>query len=201
MYSIAKTIGLPATFVELRHQATHEELPSLPKLRNATDKALLWIWEYYWAQLSEKSSTSSVDCKPRVERLLKEKHLYTEEEFQERLNMWGRDQLREAVMEISRTTSDADVLWESLRLNQVFLLGSQEENEDSTSEAEQEESEIRDIDAIRSQLARMKEILPNSETGDPLVEELARDEDENAGGRGWVLWEGPWTPKPIGTIS
>lgn len=51
MYSLAKTIGLPATFVELRHQSTHEQLPSLAKLRSAARKALLWIWEYYWKHL------------------------------------------------------------------------------------------------------------------------------------------------------
>ncbi|KAF4779946.1 hypothetical protein HER10_EVM0007988 [Colletotrichum scovillei] len=51
MYSVAKTIGLPATFVELRHQATHETLPSLAKLRSAARKALVWIWEYYWQHL------------------------------------------------------------------------------------------------------------------------------------------------------
>ncbi|EGR52634.1 uncharacterized protein TRIREDRAFT_102383 [Trichoderma reesei QM6a] len=53
MYSIAKNIGLPATFVELRHQATHEQLPSLAKLRSAARKALDWIWDYYWKHLGE----------------------------------------------------------------------------------------------------------------------------------------------------
>lgn len=33
--SIAAQIGLPAWFVELRHQATHEDLPSLSVLRDA----------------------------------------------------------------------------------------------------------------------------------------------------------------------
>ncbi|KAF3359317.1 hypothetical protein VdG1_02340 [Verticillium dahliae VDG1] len=47
MYSVAKTIGLPATFVELRHQATHEQLPSLAKLRAAARRALDWIWERF----------------------------------------------------------------------------------------------------------------------------------------------------------
>ncbi|KAH7033281.1 Las1-like-domain-containing protein [Microdochium trichocladiopsis] len=51
MYSLAKTIGLPATFVELRHQATHEQLPSLLKLRSAAKKALSWIWDFYWKGL------------------------------------------------------------------------------------------------------------------------------------------------------
>ncbi|KAK0614118.1 Las1-like-domain-containing protein [Immersiella caudata] len=53
MYGIAKSVGLPATFVELRHQATHETLPSLTRLREAAGKALEWIWEYYWVHLED----------------------------------------------------------------------------------------------------------------------------------------------------
>ncbi|KAF4961318.1 hypothetical protein FGADI_336 [Fusarium gaditjirri] len=69
MYSIAKTIGLPATFVELRHQSTHEQLPSLAKLRTAAKKALLWIWDYYWRQLGEDKSDA---CRKAVLRYLSE---------------------------------------------------------------------------------------------------------------------------------
>ncbi|KAI7769011.1 hypothetical protein LZL87_000558 [Fusarium oxysporum] len=69
MYSIAKTIGLPATFVELRHQSTHEQLPSLAKLRTAAKKALLWIWDYYWKQLGEDNSDA---CRKAVLRYLSE---------------------------------------------------------------------------------------------------------------------------------
>lgn len=53
MYSLAKTIGLPATFVELRHESTHEALPSTAKLRRGARKALKWIWESYWRHLGE----------------------------------------------------------------------------------------------------------------------------------------------------
>ena len=53
MYGVAKSVGLPATFVELRHQATHEQLPSLTRLRTAAKKGLEWIWEYYWKHLPE----------------------------------------------------------------------------------------------------------------------------------------------------
>src|SRR5690606_36028582 len=58
MFSVAKTIGLPATFVELRHQATHEQLPSLARLRSAAKKALAWIWDYYWQHLAERDLSS-----------------------------------------------------------------------------------------------------------------------------------------------
>ncbi|KZZ96512.1 Las1-like protein [Moelleriella libera RCEF 2490] len=64
MYSVAKTIGLPATFVELRHQATHEQLPSLARLRPAAHKALDWIWNYYWKHLDVNEAARRLEpCK------------------------------------------------------------------------------------------------------------------------------------------
>lgn len=42
--SIAERIGLPLAFVELRHASTHEELPSLNSLRQAT-VAVSWTWK------------------------------------------------------------------------------------------------------------------------------------------------------------
>ncbi|ROW02756.1 hypothetical protein VSDG_01955 [Cytospora chrysosperma] len=51
MYGVARTVGLPAGFVELRHQGTHEAMPGLAQLRPAAARALRWIWEYYWRNL------------------------------------------------------------------------------------------------------------------------------------------------------
>jgi hypothetical protein len=46
--SIAENIGLPAWFVELRHQATHDNLPSLVLLLSALRQALDWLEINYW---------------------------------------------------------------------------------------------------------------------------------------------------------
>lgn len=35
LYQIARIIGLPARFIEIRHALSHEELPTLPVLRDA----------------------------------------------------------------------------------------------------------------------------------------------------------------------
>lgn len=51
MFQRAIDLGLPASFVELRHEATHRELPSLIVLRNATQRSLEWLWDYYWAKV------------------------------------------------------------------------------------------------------------------------------------------------------
>ncbi|KAF4585567.1 Las1-like protein [Ophiocordyceps camponoti-floridani] len=53
MYAVAANVGLPAAFVELRHQATHEQLPSRAKLRTMAERALDWIWNYYWRHLRD----------------------------------------------------------------------------------------------------------------------------------------------------
>ena len=52
MFSRALELGLPASFVELRHEATHRELPSLTVLRGATGRSLEWLWGFYWESLS-----------------------------------------------------------------------------------------------------------------------------------------------------
>lgn len=54
MYSLAKTIDFPATFVELRHESTHEALPSSRKLRKGAREALKYIWTHYWAELGDE---------------------------------------------------------------------------------------------------------------------------------------------------
>ncbi|CAK7263138.1 rRNA-processing protein las1 [Sporothrix epigloea] len=53
MHGLAQAVGLPPGFVELRHQATHEALPSLRRLRLASRQALTWIWGYYWANMED----------------------------------------------------------------------------------------------------------------------------------------------------
>uniref|UniRef100_A0A7S3D9J9 Uncharacterized protein n=1 Tax=Palpitomonas bilix TaxID=652834 RepID=A0A7S3D9J9_9EUKA len=45
---LAGKIGLPRLLVDVRHDATHQTLPSLQMLELATDRALEWMWESYW---------------------------------------------------------------------------------------------------------------------------------------------------------
>jgi len=193
MYSVAKTIGLPATFVELRHQATHEELPSLLKLRIATDKALQWIWEYYWASLAENSVADG--CTLRVEDLLKHARTFTEKEFNSQLKQWDKNHLRAALDQISRTTDDADVLLECMKLSQQLLLGEAEEREEQS----EEETVPQDIEEIRVEMRSMADALSNSESGNLPAGETIRD--FVAQRSGWTLCKESWTPKPIGTLS
>ncbi|EXJ63401.1 uncharacterized protein A1O5_11450 [Cladophialophora psammophila CBS 110553] len=50
MYTHAATIGMPQTFVDLRHQVTHADIPNLMYLRKMTEQALDWMWEKWWVK-------------------------------------------------------------------------------------------------------------------------------------------------------
>ena len=53
MLDIARQIDMPAEFVALRHEATHEELQGIQRLVTATQQALHWLWRVYWSRLEE----------------------------------------------------------------------------------------------------------------------------------------------------
>ena len=48
MFTKAQEIGIPASFVELRHEITHAELPSLVVLRRAVERSMTWLWDDFW---------------------------------------------------------------------------------------------------------------------------------------------------------
>ncbi|WAQ88154.1 hypothetical protein PtA15_18A242 [Puccinia triticina] len=45
---IASELGLPLALVQLRHRATHEDLPSLTILLESANLALDWLYTHYW---------------------------------------------------------------------------------------------------------------------------------------------------------
>lgn len=58
MFQRAMDLGLPASFVELRHEATHREPPSLVVLRKAAQRSLEWLWDHYWADIDDLCDVS-----------------------------------------------------------------------------------------------------------------------------------------------
>ncbi|KAF2225700.1 Las1-like-domain-containing protein [Elsinoe ampelina] len=51
MLEVARDIDLPVAFVELRHEATHEGMPNLARLRKAATDALIWLKRVYWDKI------------------------------------------------------------------------------------------------------------------------------------------------------
>ncbi|SCV74661.1 BQ2448_7690 [Microbotryum intermedium] len=67
MASLAAQLGLPLWFVELRHAATHEDLPGIAVLRDAARQALDWLYSNYWIPtLTPSSSSQSITTIPPI---------------------------------------------------------------------------------------------------------------------------------------
>ncbi|KAH7929344.1 Las1-domain-containing protein [Leucogyrophana mollusca] len=62
--SIAAQLGLPSWLVELRHAATHEDLPSLGLLREASRESLSWLLHNYFLPTINPSSVSAPESVP-----------------------------------------------------------------------------------------------------------------------------------------
>lgn len=73
MHELATELAMPARFVEMRHQATHKELPSLIRLKDIAAEALHWLWGWYWSRLDELVGGLPDQVSPRENlRLLRE---------------------------------------------------------------------------------------------------------------------------------
>lgn len=81
LYALAQMADLPASFVELRHAATHEDLPSIYLLRDMANRAVAWLWSNFWSlqtldaesrQSSVKPSPTEQEYKGGVKDLLRE---------------------------------------------------------------------------------------------------------------------------------
>jgi hypothetical protein len=50
--SLCTQLGIPAWLVDIRHESTHNQLPSLPVLRKASSALILYFHRVYWEKLS-----------------------------------------------------------------------------------------------------------------------------------------------------
>ncbi|KAF5096697.1 hypothetical protein D0Z00_002696 [Geotrichum galactomycetum] len=74
VYHLAKMLGIPLYFVEIRHTATHDELPSLELLRQVGVRARTWLWDNYWAKIEEPfaSAVFGTEIETEVKTLTRE---------------------------------------------------------------------------------------------------------------------------------
>ncbi|KAL6855756.1 Las1-like domain-containing protein [Trichoderma novae-zelandiae] len=182
MYSIAKNIGLPATFVELRHQATHEQLPSLAKLRSAARKALDWIWDYYWKHLGEAEKAKD-PCKELVLSYLREDDEAARQRTMGQLRQWDLDHLQATIAELQKTLPGNQVYLKCLKLS-------------------------RDVAAMADEANVLEpegSVLPKEQGQEQEQEqELELEQDPGRSPEpttGWSRYSGVWKPKPIGVVQ
>lgn len=179
MYSIAKNIGLPATFVELRHQATHEQLPSLAKLRSAARKALVWIWDYYWKHLGEAEKAKD-PCRELVLSYLREDDEASRQKTMRQLRQWDLEHLQKTIAELQRMLPGNQVFLKCLKLS-------------------------KDMSAMTAMTAEEAN-QPDPKVGGMPEQEQEEQEEEQEPDRGsepntgWFQYSGAWRPKPIGVV-
>ncbi|KAH8664029.1 Las1-like-domain-containing protein, partial [Xylariales sp. PMI_506] len=202
MYSIAKTIDLPATFVELRHQCTHEQLPSLLKLREAAQKSLVWIWNYYWKHLPEVKAADdgTVRCSGAIRESLLS-YLTTEEaekksSLEKLLSQWDEADILQGLAEIGESVEDPRILLQSLQLSREIMDG--RTGLSHTLETKSSQGlQGNDMEAIHKDIDHAKAELETMESkGD--VEEGKSINEQRSQAQGWSRYEGTWKPKPIG---
>ncbi|KAI0379913.1 Las1-domain-containing protein [Hypomontagnella monticulosa] len=204
MYSIAKNIGLPATFVELRHQATHEQLPSLSKLRTAAKKTLAWIWDYYWKNLPDEGGNANEEkssiCRDLLLRYLKEESSAQIKALQKQLKQWDEATLLQNLAEIGDSSEEPKVISRSLRLSQAILDGNfsfssaAKNDAGRTSTSRKLDVIVADVKALEGEL----EAIDSTDVAREALENPIQTRPSQA--KGWSKYEGPWKPKPIGVV-
>ncbi|KAI0120099.1 Las1-like-domain-containing protein [Nemania sp. FL0031] len=204
MYSIAKNIGLPATFVELRHQATHEQLPSLSKLRSAANNALAWIWDFYWKDLAPVSKGNSGDdsqADPRralLVRYLREQDEVLKTGLQRELKSWEEGSLLQVLEEIAGSSEEPQIILRALQLSRAILNGDFELPVHEI-EGPSRIPKTKDLEAIRVELQTLNEELEDNRV--ERINQPAEAYDEAPSHSiGWTRYQGTWTPKPIGVV-
>lgn len=63
LHALARDLKLPSSFVELRHAATHEEMPTIYLLRDMSLRAMDWLWDAYWSKNRPKRAPDA-DSEP-----------------------------------------------------------------------------------------------------------------------------------------
>ena len=223
MYAIAKSVGLPATFVELRHQVTHEQLPSLTRLRATAKKALEWIWDYYWKHLTEtpeqqgsaghdreRNEVAGDALSHLINQYLEEQAAPKQSALKDEILSWegGRGAVLAALDALLNSTTDTGMLRSLMALWQEALSGSmnldKERGGDKT--ASPARTSNTDPQALKAELAQLRMELKGTEES-PQEEDIDVDQNSHEGdeevegrGSGWSRYTGDWTPKPIGMV-
>lgn len=61
MYAYAAKIGMPESFVDLRHEIVHGQTPELWYLRETTEQGLTWLWEKMVAKECHRRSDEGTE--------------------------------------------------------------------------------------------------------------------------------------------
>jgi len=196
MFSVARRVGLPAVFVELRHAASHQGFPGLDKLRDAAQQALVWIWDYYWKGVDpdggapgERSNRCHEAVLDFLEKAGDGLRLDTPKEaIRDLMHKWGEKRLCETLDAIQTTARESR---DAPQLLRVILLQRRIRNKGNP--LLPLEHRVGDLEQIVVELAQMRRESDEAES------QQAEPDDASEEGP-WVLLKGPWSPRPIGEV-
>ncbi|KAF8139882.1 Las1-like-domain-containing protein [Boletus edulis] len=110
--AIATQLGLPSWLVELRHAATHEDLPSLELLREACSESLSWLFHNYFHPTLNPSAptpTPSLSLRPIAPLLKSYKLLMKTVTRDESLRKQHQREIDSVMRDIERWITEAKV--------------------------------------------------------------------------------------------
>lgn len=86
--SLARSMGLPSWFVDLRHASTHERLPSLTVLRAGAVQAVGWLHDNYWIQniRNDVQTTQNPEVKVKLNQYKECRKNYIKEKYSGKKN-------------------------------------------------------------------------------------------------------------------
>ncbi|KAK0719787.1 Las1-like-domain-containing protein [Lasiosphaeris hirsuta] len=221
MYGVAKSVGLPATFVELRHQATHEQLPSLTRLRISAQKALDWIWHYYWRHLpditpvasAEPASPAQVEAPPSAqddgcrEALVRCLEMEDQGEREalvgEVMGMYEVVEVLTALDKITGATTQSGILRRAFALTREVM----DKTGANSDRMEEDGGRLpRDVESVRAELGKawmeVKELeVVDGDQGSEQHGEGDEMDVEEDRLPSWSMYDqDTWVPKPIGVV-
>jgi hypothetical protein len=62
MMTLSRRLGLPPVLVDLRHAATHGNLPALPALQSASQEAMQWLSSNYWEHQQNQADSVGTEA-------------------------------------------------------------------------------------------------------------------------------------------
>eukprot|EP01135_Chromosphaera_perkinsii_P003524 Nk52_evm24s246 gene=Nk52_evmTU24s246 len=88
--ALGEVLGLPDWFVDIRHEATHMAMPSLPVLRLGAERALAWLYTNYWTAQVGSLNEAKSQCRGEIRKYRKIQKLLLEER-QSEIGLIGKD--------------------------------------------------------------------------------------------------------------
>jgi len=81
--NLAEQLGLPQWFVDLRHEGTHDQLPSLKVLRNGCKQALDWLNNFYWMKQQNFVNDTTLYVRDKLNEYILKRKQYLKENHKE----------------------------------------------------------------------------------------------------------------------